>query len=125
MSTSEPPMRPCPKCGARLLRKDSWCSLCYTPVEPPSGPAPAPAPASAPVPALPLQRRGPLSPGRRLVGGELPGDVLDRLTADLADELRGDVTARRVPRPGVLAVAGGLAVLAVLLMLMALLGLLL
>ena len=112
---------------------------------PPSVPVPVPAqvppavpfavPALAPVPvspraadvasAFPRQRHGPNLPDRSLVGGVLPAAILDGLAAGLADEVHADRPRAVRSRPGVIAVAGSVVVLAVLLTSMTLAGLLL
>ena len=141
MSTRDEATRPCPRCGARVRVNDAWCSLCYAPLgsaeatatvrtQAPVQPQPQPQRQAQPQPQppqvqLPAQRRGPLLPGRRLVGGEIAADVLDDLTARLAAEAEQDRPVRRVGRRTLVAAGGAAAVLAVLLAGMWLLGTLL
>ena len=149
MSTRDEATRPCPRCGARVRVNDAWCSLCYAPLgsaeatatvrtqapvqpqpqpqpQPQAQPHPQPQPQPQPPQVqLPAQRRGPLLPGRRLVGGEIAADVLDDLTARLAAEAEQDRPVRRVGRRTLVAAGGAAAVLAVLLAGMWLLGTLL
>jgi len=129
MDTTGAVTRPCPQCGARLRTGDSWCSLCYATIGGSKQPAPAPAPADAPAPAepphLPLQRRGPLLPGRPLVGGQVPPDLVDGLAAQLAAEFSPLPPAPDRRRYVLIASVGAAGVLVVLLVSMAVLGTLL
>jgi hypothetical protein len=79
----------CPTCGARLRARDQWCTLCLTPVPPPSAllaPEPAPEP-----------------PAATGAGAEARGDddaerAADAAAARLLEELRMRETHRLPPR---------------------------
>jgi hypothetical protein len=87
---------------------------------------PAPAPQEAVI--VPLQRRGPLAPGRPLTGGELPDDLVTGMT----DALHFQLQATELPglprgnaAQAMTAAIGGVIVVVGLLIAMTVLGMIL
>jgi len=161
MSSARTPAGHCPRCSARVRAADPWCTLCHASLGPgpaatsPGAGSPAarpatvvgrpptapggsgagsgrfvgvPVPRSAPEAAPPA----PTTPGR-LVGGQLPPDVLAQVDAGLAGLAGAELAvgdgviaewAQRVrSRPALAATVGGVGVLVALVVAMTVLGL--
>ena len=161
MSSARTPAGHCPRCSARVRAADPWCTLCHASLGPgpaatsPGAGSPAarpatvvgrpptapggsgagsglfvgvPAPRSAPEAAPPA----PTAPGR-LVGGQLPPDVLAQVDAGLArlagaelpvgDGVIAEWAQRVRSRPALAATVGGVGVLVALVVAMTVLGL--
>ena len=94
----------CPRCGARVVADQDWCSLCLQPLGRPSEPDPEPDPAPDPTPDPgPDPARDPgldPDPSTGPAHGELPPLVVESMLAELAASTAAERSFARGPLAG-------------------------